>query len=63
MGLFKKLFERKKQQKAMKSKGNESWFNDSKDKKPTWQPPVEGEYYDGVHHDMAVTNSIAKRQH
>ena len=62
MNIFRKLFGKKKNKKEKQ----EAWYNDSHERidKPIWTSPEEnGGTFDGAQFDMAVTNSIAKRQH
>ena len=62
MKFLKKLFNRRKK-KAEEPK-NKCWFNNGEEeaRKRLWHnPDASGGYYDGAHHDQAVTNQIAKR--
>lgn len=59
MKFIKKLIEKLR---GKKEKKEDSWYNNSEDKKKSnWHPTEDGAYYDENYHDMAVTNQIAKR--
>ena len=63
MNVFKKFFSRFKSKKNKKAQDDKSRYNNNHEKKrKRWHPPVDGGYYDGTLHDMAVTNQISKRQ-